>query len=206
MTPEAEALAAEHLPQAMRHARKWASKTTVDVDEAESAALVALVELANSFNPDAGPSFGTYLRLQLPFRLVDDLRATGLYERRRRDRGHHHDISFRSIDAYQEWSNAVGERHGTVEGAVSVDGVFDESERAVWLGQVRGLLDRVLAELSPAERNALIPVESGVKGMALAMATAEGVTEGRYSQRKRQAIERLRRQLALEHVAWDDVA
>lgn len=158
-------------------------------DDCRAAAMLGLVEAANRYQPDRGAMFKTFAQYRIEGAIIDQWRKLVFGGR------HAHD-------------------HGiTVDQPVSLDGLFEYADDDVdpvdWPtpGFEDDLVDH-LSTVTPAElvavllaplpaRLRLVLVECMLHGVPQReMARRLGVTEGRVSQLKGQALARLRDQVA----------
>ncbi len=79
LTPEKQTLAAEYLPMARRMTRPLKDAYPCYRDEFESAACMALVEAAESFDPGRNVRFSTFARLRISGALRDVQRRQAAY-------------------------------------------------------------------------------------------------------------------------------
>lgn len=180
--------------KAMRKMRAYQYTNTdaaVDMDDLIQEGFIAMLEAAETFQPDRGMSFLGWLDLHLKTAFNN---ALGL----RRLRDLHDPIHQRG--SLSRTIQLDGDGGTLAEFAGDGGEAIDGAEREIWLEQLRAALERSAAELSPMERRAL----SGRYCLELTLqqiAAAEGVSHQAISYRAERAIQRIRRGAAAEELA-----
>lgn len=82
LTPEQQELAAKYVPMARSLSKSYKEKWPSEWEEFESAAMMALVEAAESFDPGRGVRFSTFARFRIVGALKDVQRRLGHVKRR----------------------------------------------------------------------------------------------------------------------------
>lgn len=180
--------------KAMRKMRAYRYANTdaaVDVDDLIQEGFIAMLEAAETYQPDRGMSFLGWLDLHLKTAFNN---ALGL--RRQRD-------LYDPIHQRESLSRTIqADGDGGTLAELAGDGgeAIDRAEREIWREQLRAALERSAAELSPPERRIL----SGRYCLGLTLqqiAAAEGVSHQAISAREKRALRRIRQGAAAEGLA-----